>query len=90
MQGSEDGLTLVQALVVQRVDSTNHWMNHSPMGNSIGFGSISAMDPTFKNWGQMSRNIIYDPAHSPLLSKGRRKMIAAESIDVFSHLQFHA
>lgn len=51
MQGSEDGLTLVQASVVQQVDTANHWMNHSPMGNSIGFGSIYAMDPTFQQLG---------------------------------------
>ena len=42
---------LLLAKPVQRVDSTNHWMNHSPMGNSIGFGSIYAMDPTFQQLG---------------------------------------
>ena len=25
-------------IIVQRVDSTIHWINHSPMNDSIGFG----------------------------------------------------
>ena len=33
-----------QALVVKRVDSTIHWINHNPLDNSINFNNTYLLD----------------------------------------------
>ena len=37
-------MTILQAPVVQMVDSTIHWINHYPLDNTITFDSTYALD----------------------------------------------
>ena len=36
--------SILQAPVVQTLDSTIHWINHYPLDNSIGFASVYPLD----------------------------------------------
>ena len=40
------------APVVQTLDSAMYWINHYPLDNSIGFGSVYSLDSDLRSSGQ--------------------------------------
>ena len=52
----------VQVLVVHKVDSAIHWINHYPLDNAIGFPNTYPMDSAFQ--------LLNNQGHVPVVQNG--------------------